>query len=134
MSLFDRYIGVDYSGARTPEASLPGLRAYMASSDTEPYEVIPPPSPREYWTRRGLAEWLAAILKESPRTIVGIDHGFSFPLAFFEKYKLEQDWDNFLSDFCAHWPTDAANTYVDFVRYGTSGRGLTGKAAPNGDV
>jgi hypothetical protein len=123
MRLFDRYIGIDYSGAKTPEASLPGLRAYMATDDSTPCEVSPPPSPRKYWTRRGLAEWLAAILKESPRTIVGIDHGFSFPIAYFEKYKLERDWDNFLSDFCAHWPTHAANTYVDFVRDGTCGRG-----------
>ena len=134
MTLFDRYIGIDYSGAKTPEASLPGLRMYLASSDNMPYEVSPPPSPRKYWTRRGLAQWLATILRETPRTIVGIDHGFSFPIAYFETYKLEQDWDDFLSDFCAHWPTDAANTYVDFVRDGTCGGGLTGKVAQNGDV
>jgi hypothetical protein len=124
MRMFNRYIGIDYSGAQTPDSSLPGLRAYMADSDSKPYEDSPPPSPRKYWTRHGLAEWLATILRETPRTIVGIDHGFSFPIAYFEKYKLEQDWDNFLSDFCAHWPTDAANTYVDFVRDGTCGRGV----------
>ena len=29
MTLFSRYIGIDYSGAETPTASLKGLRAYF---------------------------------------------------------------------------------------------------------
>jgi hypothetical protein len=44
-----------------------------------PQEVSPPPSPRRYWTRRGIAEWLGARLAEDMPTLVGIDHGFSFP-------------------------------------------------------
>jgi hypothetical protein len=31
-----------------------------------------------------LAEWLAERLSEDVPTIVGIDHGFSFPLRYFE--------------------------------------------------
>jgi hypothetical protein len=49
--LFQRCIGVDYSGADTPTASLKGLRIYMAEGDASPDEVQPPPSPRKYWTR-----------------------------------------------------------------------------------
>ena len=30
MPAFARYIGIDYSGAQTPTASLKGLRIYMA--------------------------------------------------------------------------------------------------------
>lgn len=30
MLAFARYIGIDYSGAQTPTASLPGLRVYLA--------------------------------------------------------------------------------------------------------
>ena len=90
MRMFNRYIGIDYSGAQTPDSSLPGLRAYMADSDSKPYEDSPPPSPRKYWTRHGLAEWLATILRETPRTIVGIDHGFSFPIAYFENTSLSR--------------------------------------------
>jgi hypothetical protein len=52
---FGRYIGIDYSGAQTPTASLPGLRAYLAEGDASPVEVAPPPSPRKYWSRRGVA-------------------------------------------------------------------------------
>ncbi len=43
---FSRYIGIDYSGAKTPSASLKGLRVYLAEADLLPAEVLPPPSPR----------------------------------------------------------------------------------------
>ena len=88
-----------------------------------PSEVLPPPSPRKYWTRRGLAEWLVAQLSGDKPTLVGIDHGFSFPLAYFEKHQLARDWPKFLDDFQKHWPTDAEHTYVDFVRDGLNGNG-----------
>ena len=50
MSAFTRYVGIDYSGAETPTASLKGLRVYTAEVDTPPAEMPPPPSPRKYWT------------------------------------------------------------------------------------
>jgi hypothetical protein len=40
----------------------PGLRVYLAEGDAPPVEVLPPPSPRKYWTRRGIAEWLIETL------------------------------------------------------------------------
>lgn len=123
MPTFHRYIGIDYSGAQVPTASLPGLRVYLAESGAEAREVPPPPSPRKYWTRRGLAEWLVDRLREAGPTIVGIDHGFSFPLQYFQKYRLAHDWPAFLDDFQAHWPTDDDNMYVDFVRDGHRGAG-----------
>ena len=85
--------------------------------------MAPPPSPRKYWTRRGIAEWLADRLAEDVATIVGIDHGFSFPLRYFEVHQLEPDWPKFLEDFQRHWPTDAEHTYVDFVHDGLAGSG-----------
>jgi len=106
MPAFDHYVGIDYSGAETPNASLKGLRIYMADGDAEAVEVQPPPSPRKYWTRRGIAEWLAARLAEDRPTIVGIDHGFSFPLRYFETHQIPPDWPTFLDDFQEHWPSD----------------------------
>ncbi len=120
---FARYIGIDYSGAETPTSSLKGLRVYLADRTTPPEEVLPPPSPRKYWTRRGIAEWLVERLSEDPPTLVGIDHGFSFPLRYFEAHHLPPDWPAFLEDFQRHWPTDEDHTYVDFVRYGSVGNG-----------
>ncbi len=63
--VFNRYIGIDYSGAKTPTSSLKGLRVYWADQETLPTEVMPPPSPRKYWTRRDVAEWLVEQLQES---------------------------------------------------------------------
>jgi hypothetical protein len=82
---FERYIGIDYSGAQTPRSSLKGLRVYLGDHLNTPQEVLPPPSPRKYWTRRGIAEWLVEKLSEGQPILVGIDHGFSFPLRYFEQ-------------------------------------------------
>ena len=73
MAQFQRYIGIDYSGAETPRSSLKGLRVYMAYDNDEPQEVLPPPSNRKYWSRRGIAEWLVARLAEEEPTLVGRD-------------------------------------------------------------
>jgi hypothetical protein len=123
MRTFTRSIGIDYSGAKTPNASLKGLRVYLAEGDAEATEVPPPPSPRKYWTRRGIAEWLAECLGQDQPTIVGIDHGFSFPLAYFETHHLRLDWPAFLDDFQQHWPTDADKVSADFIRHGLHGNG-----------
>ena len=122
MPAFARYIGIDYSGAETPTASLKGLRVYLAEG-APPVEVLPPPSLKKYWTRRGIAEWLVDRLSEDSPTLVGIDHGFSFPLRYFEAHSLKPDWPAFLDDFQRHWPTDDNHTYVDFVREGAAGNG-----------
>lgn len=92
MAHFERYIGIDYSGAETPTSSLPSLCVYAADAAAEPAEIRPPPSPRKHWTRRGIAEWLVAELRSGPATLVGIDHAFSFPLQYFEANGLVPEW------------------------------------------
>jgi hypothetical protein len=126
---FNRYIGIDYSGAETCGSSLKGLRVYIADPLNEANEVVPPPSLRKYWTRKAIAEWLVERLSETYLTLVGIDHGFSFPLQYFEKYGLPHDWTLFLNDFQEHWPTDDDSTPVEFVRDGVCGNA----AARHGD-
>ncbi len=96
------YIGIDYSGAKTPTCSLKGLRIYETDGTTPPEEVPPPPSPRKYWTRREVAEWLADTLAEGPPTLVGIDHAFSFPLRYFEVHWLQPEWSSLCPD---RWPS-----------------------------
>ncbi len=129
MRQFNRYIGIDYSGAETPTSSLKGLRVYEADPHVPPWEVLPPPSPRKYWTRRGIAEWLVVTISQGAPALVGIDHGFSFPLQYFKQHGLPLDWTRFLDDFQCHWPTDDDHTYVDFVREGSCGNA----AARGGD-
>lgn len=121
--VFHRYVGIDYSGAETATAKLKGLSVYEADRLSVAREVKTPISADKFWTRQGIAEWLVAKLSAGPSTIVGIDHGFSFPLAYFENYALPHIWPIFLDDFQRHWPTDDAHTYVDFVREGIRGNG-----------
>lgn len=130
MPQFERYLGIDYSGAESIDASLKGLRVYSAVGAMDPQEVLPPPSPRKYWTRRGLAEWLVEELRSGPATLVAIDHGFSFPLRYFEFHRLVPDWPTFLDDFQRHWPTDQPHVCVNFVRDGVCGDGVSRQGHP----
>jgi len=44
---FERFVGIDYSGAETPTSTLKGLRVYIADRVSAPVEIQPPPSPRK---------------------------------------------------------------------------------------
>ena len=44
-----------------------------------------------------------------------MDHGFSFPIAYFRRYQLKT-WDDFLRDFAEHWPTDREEVTVESLR------------------
>jgi hypothetical protein len=127
---FVRYIGINYSGAETSDAYLPALRVYAAEEESSPVEVAPP-NAKKHWTRRSIAEWLAQALAGDAPTAVGINHAFSFPLAYFVQYRLPPDWRTFLDDFCRYWPTGEANTYVDFVRDGLCGNALARHGDPS---
>ncbi len=115
-------------GASGPVSRCRRAVCRLAWAAIDPLQVLPrfddpPPSPRKYWTRGGIAEWLVERLAEDASTLVGIDHGFSFPLRYFEVHGLAPDWPTFLDDFQRHWPTDEDHTYVDFVRDGSVGNG-----------
>ncbi|MFH1969511.1 MAG: hypothetical protein ABIJ53_04240 [Verrucomicrobiota bacterium] len=58
-----------------------------------------------HWSRCGLAAWLVKQLRSEERLLVGIDHAFSFPNIYMQRYGLGS-WDDFLRDFHEHWPTD----------------------------
>ena len=103
------------------------MRIYAATPEPPPAEILPAPSPRKYWARRGLAEWFAAELLSGPPDLVGIDHAFSFPMRSFETHRLPQEWRAFLDDFQRHWPTGEGGMYVDFIRDGLYGDGADGQ-------
>lgn len=114
---FRLHIGIDYSGAQTPTSRLTGLQVY-ADSTSLPVRISTPAAPDSKswnWTRQEIAEWLIAQARSGKRFIAGIDHGFSFPLNYFERYRLAS-WPQFLEDFVTHWPTQEPHTYVDFIR------------------
>ena len=111
---FDRYIGVDYSGADLPTKRMPGLAVCVVNR--RGCAEFPPPlqdGPVNQhvvnWNRRDIARWLVERLKERETpTLVGIDHAFSFPLDYFEQHLhlTSVPWDDFLDDFQECWPTD----------------------------
>lgn len=115
---FERYIGIDYSGAATPVDRLKGLQAYEAAPSAEPVKVVTRAAPAGQhwkWCRQEIAEWLIQASNQGMPFVAGIDHAFSFPASYFQRYGLA-DWDAFLVDFRTHWPTDERNTYVDDLR------------------
>ncbi len=118
---FNAYIGIDYSGAATPESRSATIQVYEGRGDTDPSLVASPASKtgkRRNWNRSEVASWLIDRLNQDDRCLVGIDHGFSCPLSYFEKYNLKS-WTEFLDDFAKHWPTDQPGTTVQQYRDGS---------------
>lgn len=80
---FERFIGIDYSGAETPTSRIKGLQVYMSVPNGDPRPVRPAP-PAKNWTRQEVAHWLLAELQRGEPLLIGIDHGFSFPMSYFD--------------------------------------------------
>jgi hypothetical protein len=102
---FQHYIGIRYSGRKEPGQRIREIRVYSAHEDHEPYLEQNPDAGDGRWSRRELAEWLLGRLTEGVPYIVGFDHAFSFPQTYMDRNQLKS-WDEFLSDFEGHWPTD----------------------------
>ncbi|MDG0810781.1 hypothetical protein [Cohnella rhizosphaerae] len=104
-SLFDVYIGVDYSGAGLPDKEIPGLAVVRAAGDEPPAVVRNPRHPLGRWSRSGLYGYLMSELAQTDRRVfVGIDHGFSYPKSELAYYGL-RSWDAFLVWLSRHWDT-----------------------------
>jgi hypothetical protein len=128
---FDLAVGIDYSGADTPEARLPGLQVYAAAAGQAALAVRP--GDGRHWSRRTAANWLRDTVLDSGRVIIGVDHGFAFPVSYFDRVGLK-DWPEFLEDFTAHWPTDREGVTVRDVREGRAagaGGSLQGRTGSN---
>jgi len=117
MARFARYIGIDYSGAQTPESRLKALQVYEVGRNGEPVKISTPTEGAKNWSRLEIAQHCFKALETDEPVIIGVDHGFSFPLSYMQRYGLTS-WDDFLGDFMRHWPTADPHTYVDFVREG----------------
>ena len=76
-TVFERFVGVDWSGARGP--GLPGLQVAMAADGRSSPYLVPPPGGGKLWTRRMFVDWLVKTLSGNDRVLVGFDFAFSFP-------------------------------------------------------
>ena len=122
MSLFKTYVGIDYSGAKTTVSRNKGLRVFRATRDSEPTRVETFAGQNLNWTRKEIAHWCHEQLKSEEPIIIGIDHGFSFPMSYMEKYQIK-NWNQFLEDFQKYWPTDQDNSSVETLRTGNKRTG-----------
>jgi hypothetical protein len=128
---FDRFIGIDYSGAGAASSRQPGLQVYQAGFDGH-CDKLPSPTKSNNggpvnWTRKEIAHRLLQELQSGGCFLAGIDHCFSLPLPYFTRNHLGS-WPDFLEDFAEHWPTTGDNVYVDFVRDGNFHRTHGGPA------
>jgi len=101
-SNFERFIGIDYSGAKAPHEPLTGLRVFIVTRHGHVEEIRPDGS--RHWTRQQIYSWLADEISHGPRSLIGIDHGFSFPKIHFLRHALKS-WPEMLADFIARTPT-----------------------------
>jgi hypothetical protein len=114
---FTQYIGIDYSGAQTAEHRSKTLQVYTAGQEGNPRKIAPPPGRGKQWSRREIADYCIQALRSDTPVIIGIDHGFSFPLDYMRRYGLT-DWDAFLQDFTQHWPAHEPGVAVESLRRG----------------
>jgi hypothetical protein len=115
---FERTVGIDYSGASTPDRHLPGLQVYVSPIGGSPARHAPAVhslGSATGWSRAGVAQWLAEVISGPERVVIGIDHAFSFPASYFEQYELKS-WDEFLEDFIAQMPTHSEGATVRAMR------------------
>ena len=126
-SHFGQYVGIDYSGAATPEKRSATLQVYRSSGrGAQPVEPPNQGSRARNWNRIEIYHWLGHQLDRATQTgdpiIIGIDHGFSFPIDYFQRYQLNT-WNSFLEDFVQHWPTDQPGATVQQFRDGSQRSG-----------
>ena len=103
------------------------MQVYAATGDQLPERVKPPSATKgrdRNWCRKEVAEWLLQQIGAGQTFIAGIDHAFSFPASYFERYNLS-DWDECLADFCEHWPTDQDRICVVDLRNGNPRTGTS---------
>ena len=123
--MFEKFVGIDYSGSGTPITRTPGLQVYVATNDRLPKRLNPsftPAGRTRNWCRKEVAEWLIGQANSDKPFIAGLDFSFSLPLSYFQRYGLT-DWDDFLADFVEHWPTDRDDATVEALRKGNARTG-----------
>ena len=78
---YELFIGIDYSGAQTPEARLKALQVYVARPGALPTKELSPTASNNgrplNWSRKEIAGSLIELARSGVPYLAGIDHGFS---------------------------------------------------------
>ncbi|QDU32701.1 hypothetical protein KS4_07350 [Poriferisphaera corsica] len=117
--LFNLYIGIDYSGSASPIDRPSNIAFYLTHLKNAPSPVFPCDFPfnnttAKNWSRTDLARTLTNILntKSSHRIVIGLDHGFSFPIDYFRR-NLITSYPEFLSQYHTLWQQDQLDLNPD---------------------
>ena len=115
---FEHHIGIDYSGAATAKTRSATIQAYQSQINGEISQVASPAAAdnrKRNWNRIEIFHWIMSQFEQARPIIIGIDHGLSFPISYFNRHRLNS-WDEFLDDFAIHWPTDQPEATVENFR------------------
>jgi hypothetical protein len=115
MSIFSKYVGIDYSGLKAPVSRLKQLQVFDCLAGSEPARVEPYDAAARNWCRKEVGKYIRDLLLSEDEVIIGIDHSFSFPESYFLDHTLP-DWDTFLDFFTNSWPAHHDHMYIDFLQ------------------
>jgi hypothetical protein len=79
---FERFIGIDWSGAKKPGR---GIQVAQCFSGKKVPEIINNRK-QENWRRKDIIDWLAELHRDKQRVLVGFDFAFAFPYCDKEAY------------------------------------------------
>jgi hypothetical protein len=106
---FDGFIGIDWSGARTPEKTQSIAVAIVFRGDDAPHLS------GKLWSRQMVYDWLLAMAKGKKRFLVGIDCNFGYSAKigvkqFGKNYTAHRLWQN-VEQICADTPNFFAGPF-----------------------
>lgn len=125
MTSFEHFVAIDYSGAGAPTAGNPGIAVWEMAADDDAPRIIQDPKRgrRTHWSRSNLHEWICDVVAaQSPRTLIGIDHGFSWPVAAMDAVK-QRTWEDWLGYMNEKWgrlrsePISSAKAALSFEQF-----------------
>lgn len=98
VSRFREFIGIDYSGAQSPDDPLGNLKAFRVPRVGPASEHKSQLPRRLNLSRREVRSWVLAQLQKCDAVLIGIDHGFSLPSARLMEFGV-RTWADLLDRF-----------------------------------
>lgn len=94
--MFERWVGIDWSGAATRADR---INLAVAREDSGELELVQPPSKKRKWTRNEALEFLFDLLKHPEPHLIGVDAAFGFPAGFARAWIGVEDWTAMVKEF-----------------------------------
>ena len=76
---FQRFVAIDWSGARTPAAYRGKIQLAQCTPGDAAPALLMPSDGTPFWTRAAVADWIAETATEGPPTLIGMDFSFAPP-------------------------------------------------------